>query len=39
MIAENKPVLLQIRELMRRMSYAYKTENTYKVLAKYLSIV
>ncbi len=29
MITENKSVLLQMRELMRRMGYAYKTENTY----------
>ena len=28
-----------MRELMCRMNYVHKTENTYKVLAKYLSIV
>ena len=28
-MTENKPVLQQMRELMRRMGYAYKTENTY----------
>ena len=39
MITENKPVLQQMRELVRRMSYVHKIENTYKLLAKYLSIV
>ncbi len=29
MITENKPIIQQMRELMRRMNYAYKTENTY----------
>ncbi len=29
MITENKPIIEQMREVMQRMSYAYKTENTY----------
>jgi len=29
MITENKPIIQQMREVMRRMNYAYKTENTY----------
>ncbi|KAF3978693.1 MAG: tyrosine-type recombinase/integrase, partial [Methylococcales symbiont of Iophon sp. n. MRB-2018] len=29
MITENKPIIQQMRTLMRRMHYAYKTENTY----------
>ncbi|SMM97712.1 Integron integrase IntIPac [uncultured Candidatus Thioglobus sp.] len=29
MIAENKPIIVQMREKMRGMHYAYKTENSY----------